>query len=145
MHQYGSPTKFLRFSLSRRHNSCPNKQTNKQCSHFECLPFSIESPIATLSKVVLEQLKEKVQVFETCSVGRLGNWPKVYFVFQQVGLEETQVTGFQANLFSVQWIIKSRNELVQRSKLDCFESNRQIGSRPTKAPSFGSISGHQVM
>ena len=27
MHQYGSPTKFLRFSLSRRHNSCPNKQT----------------------------------------------------------------------------------------------------------------------
>ena len=92
------------------------------------MPFSIESHIATLSKVVLEQLKEKVQVFETCSVSRLGNWPKLFFDSQQVGLEEMQVAEIQALLFSVQLLFMSESRLFQRGEIDCFESSPHIAS-----------------
>ena len=104
-----------------------------------------ESLFATLTKVVLEQLKEKVQIFQTCSVDRIGNWPQVYFFPRQVGLEVKRVAHFQVEVFSVQPEIMSGFFFFQKHKTGFSERQTQSAMSPIKAPSSGWIPAHRFM
>ena len=104
-----------------------------------------ESLFATLTKVVLEQLKEKVQICQTCSVDRIGNWPQVYFFPRQVGLEVKLVAQFQVEVFSVQPEIMSGFFFFQNHKTGFSEKQTRSAISTIKAPSSGWILAHRFM